>query len=60
MREYPGGRPYIGPKGQTHIPMEDWEVIEHIMKRDNLNQADALRVVVAAGAASLRSKIGAR
>lgn len=60
MREHPGGKPYIGPKGQAHIPPGDWEVINHLMEERELSQADAIREVVAAGAAVLREKIGAR
>lgn len=59
MREYPGGKEYIGPKGQAHIPEEHWEVINYLMERDGMTQADALRAVVAEGASVLREKIGA-
>lgn len=62
MREHPGGKPYIGPKVQAHVPPEDWEVIDHIKREGGLSASDALRAVVAEGAAILRqrNKIGAR
>jgi hypothetical protein len=53
---HPGGKEYIGPKGQAHIPDRDWEVIKHLMENDGLGQADAIRFVVAEGAAVLRDR----
>lgn len=60
MSEQNGGRPYIGPKAQAHVPPEDWEVIDYFMKSEGMSQSDAVRVVVAAGAEALREKIGAK
>lgn len=50
------GRPYIGPKAQTHIPQEEMDWILEETRRRQVLYADMLREVVSAGIAALRGE----
>lgn len=55
-RRGPGGKPYIGPKVQVHIPEEVYDAILNGMEQRGMGDddyPDMLREVFAAGVAAL-------
>ncbi len=56
-----GGKPYIGPKVQVHIPEEDYDAVIDLMQERGLREdewSDALRAVFAAGVSALGLRRG--
>lgn len=49
------GRPYIGPKAQTHIPQEEMDWIQAEARRREMLYADVMREIVTAGIAALQA-----
>lgn len=52
-----GGKPYIGPKVQMHVPGEHYDAVLDLMEQRGWGEdryADALREVFAAGVSALR------